>query len=125
LDTGSVQRAYGGYSSQITSISFRPLEKPVVVDSFSNDMEQDEKEKEKKSSENEETANKEDEDEDIEPKADSGGQEPLAKDPNIMLTTSIDGNCLVWDRREPTAAARRLNLPDKTPPWCLSVSIEG
>jgi transcriptional activator SPT8 len=45
-----------------------------------------------------------------------------SKNSNIMLTTSIDGQCLLWDRREPTEAAKRLTIPERTPPWCLSVS---
>lgn len=46
------------------------------------------------------------------------------KNPNIMLTTSVDGQCLLWDRREPTQAAKRLPIPDRTPPWCLSVRFK-
>ncbi|KAI9315180.1 WD40-repeat-containing domain protein, partial [Dichotomocladium elegans] len=42
------------------------------------------------------------------------------KDENIFLTTSFDGQCFIWDRREHGKAARMLGLPDKTPPWCLS-----
>ncbi|KAI8373300.1 WD40-repeat-containing domain protein [Blakeslea trispora] len=44
------------------------------------------------------------------------------KNPNTLLTTSVDGQCLLWDRREPEQAARRLPIPEKTPPWCLSAS---
>jgi transcriptional activator SPT8 len=43
------------------------------------------------------------------------------KNTNILMTTSIDGQCLIWDRREPTHNARRLAIPERTPPWCLSV----
>lgn len=42
---------------------------------------------------------------------------------NVFMTTSIDGQCLLWDRREPDKDARKLKVPDRTPPWCLSVSI--
>lgn len=43
------------------------------------------------------------------------------KNTNVLMTTSIDGQCLLWDRREPsTTEARRLKVPEKTPPWCLS-----
>ncbi|KAG2213472.1 hypothetical protein INT47_009146 [Mucor saturninus] len=42
------------------------------------------------------------------------------RNPNTLMTTSIDGQCLLWDRREPSTAARRLKVPDRTPPWCLS-----
>ncbi|CAO3659872.1 unnamed protein product [Umbelopsis vinacea] len=120
LNTGAIQREYSGYSSQISSISFRPLEKEVIVNNSSKDVDQEAKEDEEKASENQDEEGANNEDEDMESKEDSNGRESLVKDPNIMLTTSIDGNCLIWDRREPTAAARRLNLPDKTPPWCLS-----
>jgi transcriptional activator SPT8 len=120
LDTGSVQREYGGYTSQISSISFRPLRKDVSPSSSSNDMDKDmdDKAAEEEKDQEEETKN---EDEEAATKEEQNNAEPMSKDPNIMLTTSIDGNCLIWDRREPTAAARRLTLPDKTPPWSLSV----
>lgn len=43
------------------------------------------------------------------------------KNQNTLMTTSIDGQSLIWDRREPSKAARKLKVPDRTPPWCLSV----
>ncbi|RUP51781.1 WD40-repeat-containing domain protein [Jimgerdemannia flammicorona] len=42
------------------------------------------------------------------------------RESNIILTTSIDGNAFVWDRRVPNGVARKLGLPERTPPWCLS-----
>ncbi|GAA5802740.1 WD40-repeat-containing domain protein [Helicostylum pulchrum] len=42
------------------------------------------------------------------------------KNQNTLMTTSIDGQSLIWDRREPSKAARKLKVPDRTPPWCLS-----
>ena len=121
MDTGSVQREYGGYTSQISSISFRPLEKEPVTTNAGEDMEEDASDKEETSASQQDASDANSETEDT--KAEPSGPEPLSKDPNIMLTTSIDGTCLLWDRREPAEASRRLNLPDKTPPWCLSVSF--
>ncbi|CAO3694237.1 unnamed protein product [Umbelopsis ramanniana] len=118
LDTGSVQREYGGYTSQISSVSFRPLEKEPVITNTGEDMEQDASDKEETSASQQDADDANSETEDT--KAEPSGPEPLSKDPNIMLTTSIDGTCLLWDRREPAEASRRLNLPDKTPPWSLS-----
>ncbi|KAI8579982.1 hypothetical protein K450DRAFT_240027 [Umbelopsis ramanniana AG] len=118
LDTGSVQREYGGYTSQISSISFRPLEKEPVTTNAGEDMEQDASDKEETSASQQDATDANSETEETKPEP--SGPEPLSKDPNIMLTTSIDGTCLLWDRREPAEASRRLNLPDKTPPWCLS-----
>ncbi|KAI9272036.1 WD40-repeat-containing domain protein [Sporodiniella umbellata] len=40
------------------------------------------------------------------------------KNPNILLTTSVDGQCLIWDKREKDC--RRLPLSNHSPPWCLS-----
>ncbi|RCH92078.1 Transcription factor spt8 [Rhizopus azygosporus] len=40
------------------------------------------------------------------------------KNPNIFLTTSVDGGCFIWDKREKDP--RKLPLPNGTPPWCLS-----
>jgi transcriptional activator SPT8 len=114
-------REYGGYSSQISSASFRPLrQEAAVVDTNgeTEKKEEEEQQEEESKNEGEETMDtseeKDEQDEQV-------GLPPMSRDPNIMLTTSIDGNCLIWDRREPTEAARRLSLPDKTPPWALSV----
>ncbi|GAN08283.1 AFR153Wp [Mucor ambiguus] len=42
------------------------------------------------------------------------------KNEHVLMTTSMDGQCLLWDRREPAQQARRLPVPNRTPPWCLS-----
>ncbi|KAI7906667.1 WD40-repeat-containing domain protein [Cokeromyces recurvatus] len=46
-------------------------------------------------------------------------------DEHGLLTTSMDGQCLLWDRRE--SNFKRLPLPERTPPWCLSAcwSVDG
>ncbi|KAG1472459.1 hypothetical protein G6F56_001527 [Rhizopus delemar] len=41
------------------------------------------------------------------------------KNTNTMLTTSVDGQCLIWDKREKTH--RKLPSSDRSPPWCLSI----
>lgn len=43
--------------------------------------------------------------------------------PDLLLTASIDGQVIVWDRRvhSPGTGVGRLWMSDKTPPWCLSV----
>lgn len=42
--------------------------------------------------------------------------------PDLLLTASIDGQVIVWDRRvhSPGTGVGRLWMSDKTPPWCLS-----
>ncbi|KAI8051201.1 WD40-repeat-containing domain protein [Syncephalis plumigaleata] len=40
-------------------------------------------------------------------------------DPNVILSSSMDGQCFIWDRRQATPA-RRLLPSDKCPPWCIS-----
>lgn len=45
--------------------------------------------------------------------------------PDIFMTAGIDGQITLWDRRA-SASGRgfgRLDLPEKTPPWCISVSL--
>ncbi|RIA98154.1 WD40-repeat-containing domain protein [Glomus cerebriforme] len=39
---------------------------------------------------------------------------------DVLLTTSIDGNCFVWDKRAMNSIPRRMPPPERTPPWCLS-----
>lgn len=42
--------------------------------------------------------------------------------PDLLLTASIDGQVILWDRRTntPGKGVGRLWLSEKTPPWCLS-----
>lgn len=43
--------------------------------------------------------------------------------PDIFMTAGIDGQITIWDRRATTGGVGRLELPEKTPPWCQSVGI--
>lgn len=44
---------------------------------------------------------------------------------NILMTAAIDGQITIWDRRvagsAPGSGVGRLDIPEKTPPWCVSV----
>jgi transcriptional activator SPT8 len=44
---------------------------------------------------------------------------------NILMTAAIDGQITIWDRRvagsTPGSGVGKLDIPDKTPPWCVSV----
>jgi transcriptional activator SPT8 len=44
--------------------------------------------------------------------------------PDVLMTASIDGQVILWDRRveTPGNGVGRLWMSEKTPPWCLSVS---
>ena len=57
----------------------------------------------------------------FDPSKNDENQEWDQKNPNIFMTTSFDGQCFIWDRREPEKDVTKLGLPDRTPPWCLSV----
>ncbi|KAF9183870.1 Transcription factor spt8 [Haplosporangium sp. Z 767] len=41
-------------------------------------------------------------------------------DNSILMSTSVDGTLCLWDRRDPTQLPRKLQPPEKVPPWCLS-----
>lgn len=43
--------------------------------------------------------------------------------PDVLLSASIDGQVILWDRRvhTPGKGVGRLWMSEKTPPWCLSV----
>jgi transcriptional activator SPT8 len=45
---------------------------------------------------------------------------------DVLLTASIDGQVMLWDRRvhTPGRGVGRLWMSEKTPPWCVSVSRE-
>ncbi|KAJ1915602.1 Transcription factor spt8 [Tieghemiomyces parasiticus] len=38
----------------------------------------------------------------------------------ILMTASVDGQCKLWDLRDPTSIPQTLNPQGKTPPWCTS-----
>ena len=44
--------------------------------------------------------------------------------PDLLMTASIDGQIIIWDRRIDTlgSGVGRLWMSEKTPPWCLSVN---
>lgn len=46
-----------------------------------------------------------------------------ALSPDVLMTASIDGQVILWDKRAhtPGTGVGRLWMSDKTPPWCLSV----
>ncbi|KAI9502810.1 WD40-repeat-containing domain protein [Coemansia spiralis] len=45
----------------------------------------------------------------------------------VLMTTSIDGQCLLWDVRAPKTLPHHFNTPLKTPPWATSAcwSVDG
>lgn len=45
--------------------------------------------------------------------------------PNVIMIASIDGQIVLWDKRvnTPGRGVGRLWVSEKTPPWCVSVSI--
>lgn len=52
---------------------------------------------------------------------DEGSLPDLSND--IFLSTSTDGECMVWDRRQARRHVRRLDVPKGTPPWSVSVRL--
>ncbi|RUS18648.1 WD40-repeat-containing domain protein [Endogone sp. FLAS-F59071] len=141
LNTGSVVREYAGHNSQISSVAFQPkFVSPVGTprerqvdgsingngkndesttterkDKADSDIDMDQKE----GMEMKEGVNEDDDHVMSDAKNATGAQDD-GREKNIILTTSIDGNAFVWDRRVPNGVARKLLLPDRTPPWCLS-----
>ncbi|KAG0316388.1 Transcription factor spt8 [Linnemannia gamsii] len=83
LNTGAVVRNYTGHGSQISSLSFQPIEAPTMAMDFSNS-----------------TTN--------------------VSNDAVLMSTSVDGMICLWDRRDPTQLPRKLQPPEKVPPWCLS-----
>lgn len=46
--------------------------------------------------------------------------------PDVLMTASIDGSIVLWDQRvnTPGKGVGRLEMSNKTPPWCVSVSVQ-
>jgi transcriptional activator SPT8 len=45
--------------------------------------------------------------------------------PDLLMTAAIDGQIILWDKRVNTVGkgVGRLWMSEKTPPWCLSVTV--
>ncbi|CAG8579771.1 1636_t:CDS:10 [Paraglomus occultum] len=95
LNTGQVVREFAGHNSQISSISFRPLVTPSPR-SLSNENSL------------------------IVPELPNDQEDTIIHSNNILMTTSIDGNCFLWDKRAREPIPRKLHPPERTPPWTLS-----
>ncbi|KAI8991348.1 WD40-repeat-containing domain protein [Mycotypha africana] len=126
LNTGAIVRSYdnkattttngnstapASHNSQISSAEFRPIYTPYLSQSESTADNSNKDTKDSKDNTDQTKTTTEET---------SAGLEWDRKDSNTLMTTSIDGQCLIWDRREPSHQARSLPIPQKTPPWCLS-----
>ncbi|KAG9004261.1 Transcription factor spt8 [Tulasnella sp. JGI-2019a] len=55
------------------------------------------------------------------PNGTSSGGSAVAQSPDLMMTAYIDGQVLIWDRRAPPQSKPlRLEMGEKSPPWCVS-----
>ncbi|KAG8878849.1 Transcription factor spt8 [Tulasnella sp. 332] len=56
------------------------------------------------------------------PSAASGsGRSSVTQSPDLLMTAYIDGQVLLWDRRaSPQSKPLRLEMGEKSPPWCVS-----
>lgn len=56
------------------------------------------------------------------PLLDAEGYSTFSSD--VLMTASIDGQVVLWDKRvnTPRQGVGRLEMSEKTPPWCVSVS---
>lgn len=126
LDAGKVARSYKGHSGQISSLSFRPISAPANIQIAAaingNGKENDINGKASPSSESSFDPLFDDAQTNINA---NGAEEPapvqtLETSPDVMLTSSIDGIAMIWDRRVEKESIRKFTAPEKTPPWCMS-----
>lgn len=49
----------------------------------------------------------------------------ISYSPDMLMTVYIDGQIVLWDKRvhSPGTGVGRLWMSERTPPWCLSVTI--
>ncbi|KAJ2484041.1 Transcription factor spt8 [Coemansia sp. RSA 2320] len=110
LNTGRLTRSFAGHTSQISSIEFQPT---WTAEQFSKSRQQ------QPQSPTLATTNGDGGGVDGDPQSKAfDGQSTSGP---VLLTTSIDGQCLLWDVRAPkTLLPCPLYTPKKTPPWAAS-----
>ncbi|KAJ2886346.1 Transcription factor spt8 [Coemansia aciculifera] len=96
LNTGRLARGFAGHTSQISSIEFQPTwsgeryKAQLGIDPSNGET------------------------------SETGKEFDAQMTGPILMTTSIDGQCLLWDVRAPKALPHPLDTPKKTPPWATS-----
>lgn len=113
LETGTQLQTFKA-SSQLSSLEFRPLGAKLVLaepqqDGDDNSLfgEEDDEELEKPMQEDDEIISKQ--------------TLALRTDQNVFLTSCIDGNIQVWDKRQASSSnILKLGRSIGTPPWCMS-----
>ncbi|CAO3592530.1 unnamed protein product [Absidia cylindrospora] len=117
LHTGSLAREYIGNVSQLSAAQFRPIFTPFTSSSKSNDN--------KSTVDSNSPKNDDDNDgNDNSITTGDGGPDDTSllwdqKDANVFMTTSVDGQVLLWDRRMEKETSK-VGIPEKTPPWAIS-----
>ncbi|ORX46814.1 WD40 repeat-like protein [Hesseltinella vesiculosa] len=107
LQQGNVVRQYAGHITQISTTAFQPMfaepgdKSTNLDDKATTDVDMEDA----------------DADTPLSTSADPPQEDRYS--PHIFLSASVDGQCLIWDRRMEKEAAK-LSVPDKTPPWCFS-----
>ncbi|KAJ1965502.1 Transcription factor spt8 [Dipsacomyces acuminosporus] len=102
LNTGKVARGFAGHLSQISSAEFRPAWTYEKYKSLPQNAAV------------EASAGGSDADEQAARPFNAQTSSP------ILMTTSIDGQCMLWDVRAPKALPHGFETPKKTPPWATS-----
>lgn len=148
MNVGQVVREFNGHSSQISSLSFRPIGATPLSSSSSSYNHDDINSSSTSSTHlsaipNNTTINNNHSNNNNNIIQSSTSESSLIDEPpppslpphhqyiaddnsplphlnDILLTTSIDGHFFIWDKRV-SSPPRKITLPEKTPPWCLSV----
>ncbi|KAJ2768369.1 Transcription factor spt8 [Coemansia nantahalensis] len=103
LNCGKIARGFAGHTSQISSVGFQPT---WSTEQFQAQQGQSP-----------------DGDEAASTNGDGGGSSTPFDSKQaapVLMTTSIDGQCLLWDMRAPRALPHSFATPQKTPPWAAA-----
>lgn len=121
----------GGQQAQVVSLGLRPLATPTPTTTTSANPYSELFEGDESSDEDEDEGDDDgslfgDSEHARSPKAGKkakGGTTTTAMSGDVLMTAYIDGQVLLWDRRagggKPSV---RLEMGEKSPPWCVSVS---
>ncbi|PWN18968.1 WD40 repeat-like protein [Microstroma glucosiphilum] len=146
LNTGQVVRSYPGHAGQISSLSFRPLNRGESSSRHTSPVE---------GGDDADAEGEQDDDDDDQPlsrlakglEGEASGNNAISGNAtaginlpdtthfsnDLLLTTTLGGQAILWDRRVPASEAggsgagssggiRALPLPANTPPWCASAA---
>ncbi|KAJ1731066.1 Transcription factor spt8 [Coemansia biformis] len=126
LNCGKLARGFAGHTSQISSVGFRPTWTTDLYHAHQDQQQQQDADHSDNDGSDSDGSDDDGNGNNVSGNTGNGNNgngndsfDSKHASP-VLMTTSIDGQCLLWDMRAPRALPHSLLPPQKTPPWAAA-----